>query len=160
VTTPGTPVGGALFTSPALAALAYWQGANMPDRALIFTRTAARLAGAVLFEHWHYARTDPCRLTLSRALERDTTGAKTESHTWTLARPVDRPGLDGTERVLVLGNVGAVLVRVEGEAPPRTFQTVRKSTVTTDGVTPFVVGTTRTSGPVRLRWGVSLSVEA
>jgi hypothetical protein len=132
----------------------------MPDRALIFTRTAARLAGAVLFEHWHYARTDPCRLSLSRALERDTTGAKTESHTWTLARPVGSSGARRHGAGTRAGNVGAVLVRVEGEAPPRTFQTVRKSTVTTDGVTPFVVGTTRTSGPVRWRWGVSLSVEA
>lgn len=161
MTTPTRPGGGgASFTSAAVAQLATWQAANMPDAAMIFTRTMARLAGAVLFEQWHYARTDPCRLGMSRGQERDTDGTKTESREWTLTRPVDRRGLDGTERVLIRGNVGAVLVRVSAENPPRTFQTMQKATVTTDGVTPFDVGTTRTRGPVRLAPALTISVES
>lgn len=129
---------------------------------MIFTREIARLAGAVILERYVYARTDPCRLSRSLGSERSTGGALTTSSRWTLARPADAVPLEGTERVVVWhASGGSTLVRVLAEAGVRTFQTVRKSDVTMDGVEPvFDVATTRARGPVPLAWSTSITLDA
>lgn len=155
--TAPTP-GGALFTTGAVDALAYWQAQNMPDRAFVFTRELARLAGAVLHERYVFNRVDPCRLSLSRASERDNVGTRTESHSAVLARPVTALPFEGSERVVVLGRVAPTFVRVVAEQRARTFQTVRKADVTEDGVERFVLATTRARGPVALRYAVTITI--
>lgn len=149
-----TTTGGALFTAAALDTLAYWQRANMPDRAFVFTRVTTRAAGAVLLDTYVFARVDACRLSLSLATERNDNGTWSTSNRWTLARAREAEPLAGTERVLVLhATGGATLVRVAAEAGRRTFQTLRKADVTTDGVEPLAVATAPRA-PLRLGWRV------
>lgn len=159
-------MGATLFTASAVANLAAWQRANMPDRALVFRRVLTRQPGGVMLEAWTYARTEPCRLSLSRATERNTGGTLGESRTWILARPQDAAPLDGTETVVVFGGKGtgvegapfSVALRVVAVAGPRTFRTVQKADVSTDGAPALLVGTTRAAGPVSLAWSTAITV--
>lgn len=150
--------GAQLFTPATVAQLAAWQIANMPDRAFLFGRSSVRQpgAGGVPVDVWTFVRVDACRLSLSRSTERNTEGTLGESRAWTLARPVDAPRLDGTERILVQSynnSYPALFVRVSGADGARTFQTVQRATVTTDGVDQrTIVGTTSTRGPARILW--------
>lgn len=150
--------GARLFTPDTVAQLAAWQVANMPDRAFVFRRSSVRQpgAGGVPADVWTFVRVDACRLSLSRSTERNTEGTLEESRAWTLARPVDAPRLDGTERLLVRSynnSYPALFLRVSGADGARTFQTVQRATVTTDGVDQrMIVGTTAARGPARIAW--------
>lgn len=147
-----------LIPPASVATLAYWQRTNMPDRAFVFARSTARYAGAVIYERYLFRAVDACRLSRAAARERVTGATRDESHTWVLTRAVDAKALDGTERVLVFTRTGAVLVRVLAERGPHTYQAVRKADVSTDGVTGFVVGTTRARGTVAFKWSSRITV--
>lgn len=149
-----------LFSSPALDVLAFWQNANMPDRALVFTRALTRQPGGVSVESYTFARADPCRLSMPIATESNTDGTLKVSRSWTLIRPASTPALNGTEHVVIVhANGGATAVRVLAERGHRSYQTINKADVTADGVTAYPVGTTRgRAGPVSLGWRSIMSV--
>jgi hypothetical protein len=150
---------GTLFTPAVLASAAYWQTANMPDRALVFVRVLARELGGVVRASYTFVRADACRLSGPTTAEGNQDGALSTVRTWTLVRPIGAPPLVGTERVMVVHRAGSMtLVRVVGERGARSLATIRKADVSDGGVTPFTVATTRARGPVRLAWSSTIDI--
>lgn len=150
---------GAGFLAAAVAQLAAWQRANMPDRAFVFVRQLSRAPGGVSLERYVFAWVDPCRISFSQSQERassESGGAFSELRTWTLARPPESRRFDGTERVLVMPGPtshgrAAYWLRVVSEGGTRTFQTVRKAQVTTTAAGTMLVATARSGRPAALR---------